>query len=217
LKSKRLITISELKEEERFNTTDLKAYTGGSPVDIRGAGLMRTESVTFQFVPFGDMNGMASMEGDEAFHSRIVVFTFKNQFDKTDPSGLAKIQKLYEMTNEIFSLMVEEAKLFYEEGLIKTEEMVSSTESIINSQNPVKQFADATYEKDENKNSFICKSDVFPLYQEFCSQNKLKALGKIKFYKEFEDIMGVSDVKIKDINSMGYRCLKSKDNEEEKE
>ena len=215
LKSKRLITISELKEEERFNTSDLKAYTGGSPVDIRGAGMMRTESVTFQFVPFGDMNGMASMEGDEAFHSRIVVFTFKNQFDKTNPDGIAKIKKLSEMTNEIFSLIVEEAKLFYEEGLIKTEEMVSSTESIINSQNPVKQFADATYEKDEN--SFICKSDVFPLYQAFCSQNRFKALGKIKFYKEFEDLMDVTTVQIKTINKPGYRSLKSKDDEEEKE
>lgn len=112
----RIISVSEVKDDQRFDEGLMKRLTGGDEITAR---FMREND--FSFIPIAkiwmmgnDLPRVASM--DSAFWRRVVMIPATNQIppERRDQHLLAK---LWAERDGIFSWMVEGARLWSEDGL----------------------------------------------------------------------------------------------------
>lgn len=212
LLGKRLGTISELSEKERFNVTLLKAISGRDKINIRGAGEKATSDITFNTVLVVATNEIAKYD-DEAFESRLRYYDFKNKFERDDTFA----QHILGMSNIFLTVITEYAKQFYDNGrkLLSCQQLIDFTNKQNANKNPLLNWIKSEGFEPGTSKEWIETSTLYDEYKTCCIDNGWDFLGKSNFYKAFEKALGLGDpVKIKfkrngiETQIRGYRELK---------
>ena len=201
----RMVVLSELDKKDSFNEELLKGITGGDTQSVRGCGSAETINVIFQCVPLIATNEMAQFEG-QAFKNRLVCVNFANKFSN-NPNY---VEELNGMKDEFFSFLCEYAKRFYDNN-----RSISFSEEINNFTNVVKNSQDSficwinqecPYEpSDDEKEAVIVKAEVYSSYMDYIQTQNVKNMGKIDFYKRFEEHFNVKSSQKAISNEYGHK------------
>lgn len=185
LLGKRLAGLSESTGNQKFNEELIKKISGGDRVDIRRACGTHTVEAYFDTILLLATNNICQFD-DPAFMTRLMCFNFCNVFKKDASVPL----HLKSLVNEFFTVLCEYAKKFYENG--KTfpiaPEVEQYTSQICEEQDTIKMWLDTDGIYEEGKETDVCeKSLIFEDYVNFMTGTKRERLGKIDFYKKFEE------------------------------
>jgi len=190
----RIGTVSEFSDKDRWDEPRMKAMTGRDAINIRGAGQHSTVNVLLSIVMWVATNKKPKYT-DEAFASRLRYYDFCNSFERND----AYANDIKSKSDIIFSIICSYAKKFYENGkkLMVCEKIQQFTEKQNKESNPLKHWIDKECFQPGTYNEWIAKPPLYDEYKNACVSNQWNYLGLSDFYKEFESILKVKEVKIK--------------------
>lgn len=209
LMGKRLASLSETKKTQSYNTTLMKAISGGDVLDIRAAGDKKAVNVLIRCF-FAIATNEPCKHDDVAFAERLWCFNFSNKFEPNNT-----FMPLLKSRNDLmFSLIAEYATAYYKEGIVKHKIVVDFTNELNDKQCSVITWCKRqSYVKTDNIKNYVESGPVFDKYKNDCIENdeQGKVYGKIDFYKRFETyykLECVGQIKNKDVGKIsGWRCL----------
>jgi phage/plasmid-associated DNA primase len=193
LLGKRLASLTETKDDQKFNEDLIKKISGKDKVNIRGAGQLDTIDVLFDTVLLLATNNICQF-ADPAFMSRLLCFNFCNVFakDATVP------EKLRQNQDAFFTVLCEYAKKFYDNGMTFpiSEQARSYTKEVCEKQDTIREWLreEGTYVKG-TEDDYCDKPLVYQDYLNYWRGQGRKLVGKIKFFQQFQEIMGIEEAK----------------------
>lgn len=191
---KKMISLTETSEDQRFNEDLIKKISGGDPVNIRGAGQKRTFDVKFDTIMFLATNNMCKFN-DDAFKDRLLCFNFSNKFEKNASIPI----RMNSLKNHFFTILVEYAKKFYDNNLTIewSKEVFNYTKFVVESADPFQKWlSNCEFSSSIEEGSYVSKEDVYDSYKKFCIDEKEKSLGSTSFHKKYCEIMKIESKKL---------------------
>ena len=210
IKNTRLITIMEMKDTEQFNETLIKSLTGGDKIQLRNCGSEKPITVKFQCIPVIATNQIAKFDQcDIAFQNRIIVFNFKNVFEKNDKY----VEMIMNMKDHIFSYLCNITYNNYylkNKDIIWCKEVVVATNDVMNFRDTIIDFLDNNHYEKCDDAIIISRNEIYENYINYCGSNHIDRNNIIKiqaFFKRFEKMMNVKNIqkKIGGENVRGYQ------------
>lgn len=181
---KRIAFANEIKGDAQLNDSMVKQLTGDKAIPIRR---MRREfaSVETTFKIFVDSNFMPYFKHyDNAIERRVVIIPYNKIFsDEQRDNDLAK--KLEKDAEYILKWLVDGAYKYYKEGKL------SEPDCIRQATYDFKEFSDSVgcFIKDRTEKcpgSKISSSELYQIYQEYCTQKDYDALGSKAFSQSMQ-------------------------------
>jgi P4 family phage/plasmid primase-like protien len=187
LMGSRLAILPETKNGDRLNDQQIKELVSGDTICARALYSSVTEFdpkmkllLMTNFKPKFDSTDIAMVD-------RIKLLTFPKRFEKTTETMNYVNDLIENYGNEMFSFMIDGAKMFYSEGLKETELMKQDKQTYCKEENSFTKFLiDKCNIATDHK---ILRSDFLNSYKNYCAINKLTC----KQYKWIKDNNYIKD------------------------
>jgi len=184
LEGKRLASVSELGENEKFNEVLMKKISGGDEINIRRAGSKINEEISFTSVLLLATNEVPSFH-EEAFAGRMRAINFDKVFT-INPEMKTNVLDNY---NSFFTLFVQGASRYYKNNMniVDCNEVIVSSRKLVNSKNPISMFWEDQdeYEFVNDIKKRVKKVDI---WNSFVEKNNKGIMGRNKFYDMFMNL-----------------------------
>jgi len=195
LMEKRCAFVSEMAEEDKFNEVLMKKITGGDEINIRACGSNENVSVNFNCIMWLATNGVPIFH-EKAFIERMRIVSFHTVFQNNPNREKEVLNKV----DDFFSLACIMAKKYYDDKckIVDVKEVLESTKEVVDERDTFKSWVDGCFEdeyvittewekNDKGLPYRTKKSSVLSSYVGYCLTEKVKSLGKQKFYKAFDE------------------------------
>jgi len=184
LEGKRIASVSELGENEKFNEELIKKISGGDFQNLRRAGSRDNEEVKFDCVLILATNEVPTFH-EQAFAGRMRVFKFDNVFENNP----VRRDEILANVDSFFTVFTRSAKRFYDDGMniADCEQVVVASKQLVTAKNPVSQYwsEQDEFEFVDDINRRVKKVEIWNSFLGAMGRN---TLGRNKFYAMFIDI-----------------------------
>lgn len=177
---RRVATISELEDTDKFNEGLIKNISGGDPVQCREDKTYNEILLTSKLLMISNYMPMTK---DKALRDRLLCINFKNSFSKSSE----KAKEILSMKNHLFSYLCDYAiqlvDLKYK--IEPSPQMIEFKKNIFEDQySSSKEFIKCCIEFTSNPKDRIKKPQMFTIYNEFCIVKNQEKDKRGDFYKE---------------------------------
>ena len=202
---KRIATLSEAEENEKFNEQWIKAVSGNDrEFSIRKPGGVE-ETAIIDASLLLVCNDIPNFQ-DTAFMGRMLIINFPNKFNRDG----SKEREFMLLKNHIFSYMVRGAKSFNDNGFTLSEQMKVSTDEAILDKDNFKLFMSEEITITNNKEDKIKRTKFKDNYDLWCKRNSFTPYGRNKIFSRLEQEYNIATYRNREFIGI---CMIESDNE----